>query len=126
MESAMTFRVGFVAALVSLCSTAALAERPPIDKPVQLSLIATTTEAESCSTASSPLPVRDASDAVWFATGPTSSHDMTELHAAVIAPLVNFAVVGTNILRLYVFGAPMGTTLHFSAQQGWAPRWPFC
>ena len=110
----------FLVGLIFLAASAARADPNPIS--ITLTPVF---ETDACPASSAPLPVRDASDARWFATGPTSSHDMTELHAAAISPLVNLAVLETSALRLYLFGAPAGTTQHFTAA-GWQPRWPFC
>jgi hypothetical protein len=128
----MPTRAGYVAGLLCLFSTAALAQQPLPEVevelrakpgPVQMTL-APVPSADTCAWTASPLPLRDASDPAWFATGPTARQDMTELHANAIVPLVNFAALG-RALRLYVFGAPVGTTLRFSAA-GWQPKWPFC
>ena len=69
-------------------------------------------------------PWADPSSAWWFATGPTSRLDSTELHAGVLAPLISLALV-RETLHLLVLGSPLQSSLKFSTA-GWRPRWPFC
>jgi hypothetical protein len=125
----MSTRSWFVAALVCLGSTAALAQRqlPEVEtqaRPVQVAL-SPIPETEACVWTVQPLPIRDAADALWFASGPTASLNQEELHAYSLAPLVNIAILG-NQGRLFIVGAPVGTQLRFNPATGWAPVWPFC
>ena len=117
-----------LAALVWLGSAAALAQRPlevTVEARPSLQLILTSTvEVSTCSAAIAPLSVRDASDALWFAGGPNAQHDLEELHADQLAPLLSLADVGGRF-RLFVVGAPAGTALRYAAT-GWQPVWPFC
>ena len=67
-----------VAVLLSLLAFS-MAEGAPVAGPMTLSLA---TEERACSGAFAPLAWRDASDALFFATGPTARLDQHELWAA--------------------------------------------
>ena len=69
-------------------------------------------------------PWADPSSAWWFATGPTSRLDSTELHAGVLAPLVSFGL-WRDAVRFFVLGAPLRASVEFT-HLGWRARWPFC
>jgi hypothetical protein len=71
-----------------------------------------------------PEPRRDASNARFFATGPTARLDGQELAAGTIAPLISLYVAG-GMPRVLVLGSPIGSALRFTAA-GWRARWPFC
>jgi hypothetical protein len=122
---------GTLAALVWLTSLAVSAAQPlpelaiHVRSSLQLALTTVPEEAVCAVGTAAPLPVRDASDPVWFASGPTAQLDQEELHAGMLAPLVNLAGAFDGTLRLFVVGAPAGTQLRFT-QAGWQPRWPFC
>jgi hypothetical protein len=124
-----------LAALVSLGSLGATAApalaqisdpspAPSASPPLRTTLSATP-EVETCApTTALPFAVKDASDPLWFASGPTAQLNMEELHANMLAPLVSVGVV-QGVPHLYVVGAPAGTSLRFTLA-GWRPRWPFC
>jgi hypothetical protein len=121
----------FLAALVSLGSLAAtaapiLAQLRDPTPPLQQTLTATP-EVETCTpTTATPFALKDASDPLWFASGPTAQLNAEELHANMLAPLISVGVVAGSP-RLFVVGAPAGTSLRFTNHlYGWTPRWPFC
>ena len=113
--------LSLVVALVSLAAPAAQAEAPALS--TQLSL-AVNAEEQVCAGVLAPQPWRDASDALFFASGPTARLDEHELWASAISPLVAVRYV-TGTLRLVLLGAPTSTQIRFTAL-GWRPRWPFC
>jgi hypothetical protein len=115
--------LSFVAVLVALAAPAASAEAPPLTTRTQLSF-AVNPEEQVCAGVLAPQPWRDASDALFFASGPTARLDEHELWASAIAPLVAVRYV-TGTLRLVLLGAPTSTQIRFTAL-GWRPRWPFC
>ena len=114
--------LSLVAVLVSLAALAARAETPALST-TQLSL-AVNPEEQVCAGVLAPEPWRDASDALFFASGPTARLDEHELWASAISPLVAVRYV-TGTLRLVLLGAPTSTQIRFTAL-GWRPRWPFC
>jgi hypothetical protein len=124
--------IGTLAALVWLVSLKSFAAPLPLPEtalrsvsPLQVALNAVP-EANSCSVGTAaPLPIRDASDALWFASGPTAQLDTEEMHLGTLAPLLNLVAAYDGTLKLYAVGAPVGTALHFT-QAGWQPHWPFC
>jgi hypothetical protein len=132
METAMRRITGTLAALVWLASLNVAAATLPLPEtalhnvsPLQVALNVVP-ETNSCSVGTAaPLPVRDASDALWFASGPTAQLDTDEMHLGTLAPLVNFVAAYDGTMKLYAVGAPVGTALHFT-QAGWQPHWPFC
>ena len=69
-------------------------------------------------------PWKDASNAWFFATGPTARLDDQELAAGTLASLIDLRMV-RGVLQLFVVGSPMHTGLQFSTA-GWKQRWPFC
>src|SRR5947208_2162508 len=70
-----------VAILLSLLASSVLADVAPVAAPVSAILA---TEEHVCSGAFAPLAWRDASDALFFATGPTSRLDEHEMWAGVL------------------------------------------
>jgi hypothetical protein len=88
---------GMLAALVWSTSLAVSAARPLPEiavhagVPLEVALTTVTDTAVCAAGTPAPLPIRDASDPVWFASGPTAQLDMEELHAVSLAPLVNLA-----------------------------------
>jgi len=81
-------------------------------------------EDQVCAGVLAPQPWRDASDALFFASGPTARHDSQELWASQMQPLAAIRYV-TGTLRLVLLGTPTSTQVRFTAL-GWRPRWPFC
>ncbi|HZX94564.1 MAG TPA: hypothetical protein VFE90_08605, partial [Myxococcales bacterium] len=71
-----------------------------------------------------PEPWRDASDARWFATGPTSRLDMHELWVGVLVPLINLRIIQGTAHTL-VLGVPLQTGVRLTSA-GWRLRWPGC
>jgi hypothetical protein len=127
LEAAMRI-AAFVAVAFYLASAAAgAAPRPPEisarapQRSLDLNLNAPAEHV--CTDALEPEPWRDASDPVWFATGPTARLDGQELAAGTIVSLI--AVRLFYLPRLLVLGVPLRTGLHFS-NAGWHARWPFC
>jgi hypothetical protein len=123
---------GTLAALVWLASLSVTAAPLPLPEtalrsvsPLQVALNVVP-ESNSCAVGTAaPLPVRDASDALWFASGPTAQLDTEEMHLVNLAPLLSLVAAVDGTMKLYAVGAPVGTSLHFT-QAGWAPHWPFC
>jgi hypothetical protein len=111
-----------LAVFAVLAAQAARAESPALATR-QLSF-AVNPEEQVCAGVLAPQPWRDASDALFFASGPTARLDSQELWASQMAPLVAVRYV-TGTLRLIVLGAPTSTQVRFTAL-GWRPRWPFC
>jgi hypothetical protein len=81
-------------------------------------------EDQVCAGVLAPPAGRDASDALFFASGPTARLDSQELWASQMAPLMAIRYE-TGTLRLVVLGAPTSTQVRFTAM-GFRPRWPFC
>jgi len=90
--------------------------------PLDLSLASA--EQRVCAAVVSPEPWRDASDAIWFATGPTARLDQHELWSGVLAPLLSMRVAA-GVPHFFVLGTPLQTALRFTPS-GWRPRWPGC
>lgn len=103
---------------VPLFVAAAASAAPPLD----LSLASA--EQQLCTAVVAPEPWRDASDAFWFATGPTARLDQHELWAGVLVPLVSVRV-SAGEPHLFLLGNPARTALRFTPS-GWRPRWPAC
>ena len=116
-------RLLLVLALASALAPPAIAELPGVAFRPQLAL-AVTAEEQVCAGVVAPQPWRDASDAVFFATGPTARLDEHELWAGTLAPLAALRYVGGG-LHLIALGAPVQTQIRFT-RVGWRPRWPFC
>ena len=98
--------------------------------PLSLQLAAPQVSLQTCTFEAQPFTWRDASDAMVFASHPLAWHDMEELAAVTLAPLVNLALDGSR-LRLFLLGAPalspQRLTLRWAgAHTGWTARWPFC
>jgi hypothetical protein len=113
-----------LAVLLALAPIASAAEPRSVSSAPHLSL-SVTPEEQVCAGALAPLPWRDASDALLFATGPTARLDEHELWAAnSLAPLlaIRYAAGG---LHLILVGFPAQTQIRFTGA-GWRPRWPFC
>ena len=70
-------------------------------------------------------PVPDASDPVFFATGPTARLDSQELAAGKLAPLMAIRF-DDGILHLLVLGMPTKATSIGFSFAGWRARWPLC
>ncbi|MGZ6126355.1 MAG: hypothetical protein ACXWLR_15410 [Myxococcales bacterium] len=82
-------------------------------------------EEQFCAGVLTPLPWRDASDAMAFARGPTARLDSQELWAATApAPLLAIRYA-TGGLHLVLVGFPARAQIRFT-HAGWRPRWPFC
>jgi hypothetical protein len=125
-----------LAALVSLSPLAAAAapvlaqisdpSPPPTASPPLRTTLSVTPEIETCApTTALPFELKDASDPLWFASGPTAQLNAEELHANMLRPLVSVGVVH-GAPHLYIIGAPAGTSLGYTLSGGWRPRWPFC
>ena len=110
-------------ALAVLAAPPAVAELPGVAVRPLLTL-ALTAEDQVCAGVMAPQPWHDASDALFFAAGPTARLDEHELWAGSLAPLAALRQVGSG-LRLVVLGAPLQTQIRFT-RLGWRPRWPFC
>jgi hypothetical protein len=112
-----------VLALAAVFSSPSRADVPGVSARPQLSLAIGAKE-QVCAGVVAPQPWRDASDALFFATGPTARLDAHELWAGSLVPLaaLRYAAGG---LHLVVLGAPAQTQLRFT-RLGWRPRWPFC
>jgi hypothetical protein len=131
METLMRRITGTLAALVWLASLKATAANLPLPEtalhvsPLQVALNVVP-ETNSCAVGTAaPLPLRDSSDALWFASGPTAQLDTEEMHLITLAPLASLVATHDGTMRLYALGAPVGTALHYT-QAGWQPHWPFC
>jgi len=110
-----------VAIPLSLLASSVLADGATVAAPMSLILA---TEEHVCSGGFAPVAWRDASDALFFATGPTSRLDQHELWAGALAPLLAARYLA-GTLRLLGLGVPTQTQLRFT-DVGWLPRWPFC
>ena len=108
---------------LALCAPLAAADVPGVSIRPQLSL-AIVPEEQACAGITAPQPWHDASDPLFFATGPTARLDAHELWAGSLAPLVAIRQVGLG-LHLVVLGDPVDTRIRFNGV-GWRPRWPFC
>ena len=97
--------------------------------PLSLQLDTPQVSLQTCTLEAQPFAWRDASDPAVFAMHPLAWHDMQELAAANLAPLVSVAIDGSR-LRLFVLGAPAMSehrmTLRWAGPHtGWTVRWPF-
>ncbi|HTO98555.1 MAG TPA: hypothetical protein VMK66_16010 [Myxococcales bacterium] len=92
-----------------------------IAKPLSLTI---KPDEQVCAGTLAPPPWRDASDARFFATGPTARLDMHELWAGSLEPLAALRYAA-GVLHLMVLGMPTQTQIRFTSA-GWRPRWPFC
>jgi hypothetical protein len=108
---------------VALSAPLAVADVPGVATRPQLSLSALP-EKQVCAGVAAPQPWRDASNALFFATGATARLDAHELWAGVLVPLVALRQVGLG-LHLVVLGDPVDTQIRFNGVT-WRPRWPFC
>jgi len=115
--------LSLVTLLCALAAPAARAEAPALSTRAQLSF-AVNPEDQVCAGVLAPEPWRDASDPLFFASGPTARLDSQEMWASAIRPLIAVRYA-RGTLRLVVLGAPTSTQVHFTAL-GWRPRWPFC
>ncbi len=108
---------------VAALAFAARADLPGIAIAPQVSLTFVPEE-QACAGIVAPQPWHDASDPVFFATGPTARLDAQELWAGSLAPLLalRYAAGGLHVM---VVGTPLSTQIHFTGL-GWKPRWPFC
>ena len=110
---------------VLLALAAPLAAAGPLNISATPMSLAVAPEGQVCASVIAPLPWRDPSDALIFATGPTARLDEHELWAAnSLAPLaaIRYAAGG---LHLVIVGFPAQTQIRFTGA-GWRPRWPFC
>jgi hypothetical protein len=115
----------FALVLLLAAPLAGAADLVSVSSHAQLTLTVTPEE-QVCAGVLAPLPARDASDALAFATGPTARLDEQELWAAnSLAPLaaIRYAAGG---LHLVLIGFPVETQIRFTQAAGWRPRWPFC
>ena len=115
-------RTRWVVAL-ALAAPLSRADVPGVSVQPQLSL-AVLPQERVCAGVDAPQPWRDASDALFFATGPTARLDAQELWAGSLAPLIALRQ-SARTLHLVVLGAPLDTRIRFTGL-GWRPRWPFC
>ena len=83
------------------------------------------TQEMACAVPAGMQPIADASDPVFFATGPTSRLDQEELSAVTLAPLVALRF-DDGMLHLLVVGMPTRATSFGFRFAGWRPRWPLC
>jgi hypothetical protein len=117
-------RLAWSWAVALFLSTAAAAAPPDLQiRPLSLALAAAT-EREVCTVGVAPEPWRDASDARWFATGPTSRLDMHGLWVGVLVPLVNLRIIQGTAHTL-VLGVPLQAGVRLTSA-GWRLRWPGC
>jgi hypothetical protein len=110
-----------VAIPLSLLASSVLADVAPVAAPMALGLGAVE---HVCSGAFAPQAWRDASDALFFASGPTSRLDQHEMWAGALVPLLAVRYLA-GTLRVLVLGVPTQTQLRFT-RAGWRPRWPLC
>ena len=121
-------RAGWIGA--ALLSFAAAAQRPlpgvsaRVHQRVSEAALSALPDEHTCLAALAPEAWRDASDARFFATGPTARLDAQELWAGGLVGLIDLRFAH-SALRLFVLGSPVRAGLQFS-QAGWRPRWPFC
>lgn len=121
-------RAIFASVIAALLSTAALAGTsiPFVSAAAAPRLRVEIAEplAERACAATVTLPWRDASDARFFATGPTARLDSQEKAVFTLAPLIGLRIVGGEA-QLLVLGVPPRGGLHFTTS-GWRPQWPLC
>lgn len=113
----------FTALTLVLAAPLSRAEVAGISIRPQLSLTVLPEE-QVCAGVLGPQPWRDASDPLFFATGPTARLDEHELWAGSLSPLVALRYAARG-LHLVVLGTPVETQIRFTGL-GWRPRWPFC
>jgi hypothetical protein len=111
------------ASVLALVLAAPLARAEDTSSAKQLSLTIKPDE-QVCAGTLVPLPWHDASDARFFATGPTAGLDQHELWAGSLEPLAALRYA-SGILHLVILGMPTQTQIRFTSA-GWRPRWPFC
>ena len=114
------YLLAFVLALV-VAAPVARAEDASSNKQLSLTI---KPDEQVCAGALVPVPLHDASDARFFATGPTARLDMHELWAGSLEPLVALRYAA-GILHLVALGTPTQTQIRFTSA-GWRPRWPLC
>ena len=109
-----------VAIPLFLLASSVVAEGAPI-AAMSLSLAP---EEHVCSVTFALPAWRDASDALFFASGPTARLDQHEMWAGALAPLLAARYLA-GTLRLLGLGVATQTQVRFT-RLGWQPRWPFC
>jgi len=114
-------RLAWSVAIPLLLLASTIARAAPVGAQLSFALAP---EEHVCGAAFIPQGWRDASDAVFFATGPTARLDQHEMWAGALAPLIAARYL-TGTLRLLGLGVPTQTQLRFTGL-AWRPRWPFC
>ena len=98
----------------------------PTAAPANLQLaLPLATQQSACAVPAGMQPIPDASDPVFFATGPTARLDSQELAAGKLAPLMAIRF-DDGVLHLLVLGMPTRATSIGFSFAGWRARWPLC
>ena len=113
--------VGF---LVPLFVAAAAFAEPADLRLRQFDVGLSSADQQICASVVMPPAWRDASDPVWFATGPTAKLDQHELWVGALVPLAWIRIT-RGAPHLFVLGVPAETQVRLTPS-GWRPRWPAC
>jgi hypothetical protein len=96
-----------------------------VSAPPNLQLALPVTQEAVCALPAGMQAIADASDPLFFATGPTARLDQQELAAGKLAPLVAVRF-DDGSPRLLVLGMPTRATSIGFTFSGWRPHWPLC
>jgi hypothetical protein len=119
--------LGFALSIIAApIARAQSAEADPAAAPQSLQLaLPLAAQQPVCAVPAGMPSIPDASDPVFFATGPTARLDAEELSAHTLAPLMAIRF-DDGMLHLLVLGMPTRATSIGFSFTGWRPRWPIC